>query len=100
MQFISIVNGAYNPSTGTVQNTSTSYSVKMYKKHIKANQYFFPDLIDRDIAMFYLANNSLSFTPKVNDQIVSGSSTYSIKEIQEHSASGEVVLYRIIAVKG
>lgn len=92
--------GAYNVETGSTTNTETAYTVKMYKKHLKANQYNYPNLVGKDAAMFYLVNDSLTFTPAVRDKITFSGVTYNIDSIQEHSALGVVILYRIVAVKG
>lgn len=98
--FISVTEGAYNVETGSATNTEKSYTVKMYKKPIKANQYNYPNLIGKDAGMFYLANYNLKFTPGLRDKIVFAGSTYSVESIQEHYAGAELILYRIIAVKG
>jgi hypothetical protein len=92
--------GAYNIETGSTANTETSYSVVMYKKHLVANQYNFPDLIGKDSAIFYLANNSLSFSPNINDKVLFNTETYTVQSIVKHSARGDVVLFKILAVKG
>ena len=91
--------GAYDVETGSNSNTETSYSVKMYKKHIRATQYNYPNLVGRDVAMFYLVNYNLAFTPAVRDKITLGFDTYTVDSIQSHAAEGAVVLFRIIAVK-
>ena len=72
----------------------------MYKRHIRANQYNYPNLIGQDAALFYLANNNLKFTPAIRDKIIVGSRTYVIDNITEHRASGQIALYKILAVKG
>lgn len=91
--------GSYNIETGSTTNTETTYSVKMYKKHISANQYNFPSLVGRDSALFYLVNNNLSFVPKVKDKITFNSVTYTIDSFSEHAADSLVILYKIVAVK-
>lgn len=98
--YISVAEGAYNVELGSVTNTETTHAVRMYKKHIRATQYNYPDLVGKDAAMFYLANSSLGFTPAVRDKIVFNGVTYMIDSIQEHSAQGAVALYRMIALKG
>jgi hypothetical protein len=98
--YIAVQEGSYNVETGSTTNTETTYIVKMYKKHLKATQYNYPNLVGKDAAMFYLTNNSLAFTPAVRDKITFSGTTYTIDSIQEHSALGAVLLYRIIAVKG
>jgi hypothetical protein len=95
-----VTEGAYNIETGTTTNTETSYTIKMYKKHVRANQYNFPNMVGRDSALFYLANNSLSFKPAPKDKITIDSITYTVDSITEHAADGLVILYKILAVKG
>lgn len=97
--YTKVTTGTYNIETGSVTNTETNYSVSLYKKHIVANQYNYPNLIGKDVARFYLINESLAFTPSVNDRITFGSDTYTVDSLQSHTANGEVLLYRIIAVK-
>ena len=98
--YVSVAEGAYNVETGSTTNVETSYTVKMFKKHLKANQYNYPNLIGKDAAMFYLVNDHLGFTPAINDKITIGSLTYKVDSIQEHYARGDLVLYRLVTVKG
>jgi hypothetical protein len=100
MQYKSVTEGSYNIETGSTVNTETSHVVTMYKKHIKANQYNYPDLINKNAAVFYLANNSLSFTPAVRDKIVVDGETFQIDSIVEHRARGELVLYKLVGIRG
>lgn len=95
-----VTEGLYNIETSTTSNTETSYSIKMYKKHIRATQYNFPSLVGRDSALFYLANNNLSFIPAAKDKITIDSIVYTIDSVTEHSADALVILYKILAVKG
>jgi hypothetical protein len=95
-----VTEGTYNIETGSTTNTETSHSVKMYKRHIRASQYNFPNMIGRDSALFYLANNNLSFVPAVKDKITIDSVTYTVDSITEHAADGLVILYKILTVKG
>ena len=98
--YIAVQEGTYNVETGSVTNTETTYAVRMYKKHINASQYSYPNLVGKDAAMFYLANSSLGFNPAVRDKLVFNGVTYMIDSVQEHAAQGVIVLYRILAVKG
>lgn len=98
--YIAVTEGVYNVETGSVTNTEKSYSIRMFKKHLKATQYNYPNLIGKDAGMFYIANDSLAFVPNHQDKIVFNGSTYSIDSIQEHYARNELVLYRIVAVRG
>lgn len=95
-----ITEGIYNVETGTTTNTETSYSVPMYKKHLRTDQYNFPALIGKESAMFYLVNDSLAFTPRVNDLVIFDSQTYTVKTIIEHQAAGDIILYKLVAAKG
>lgn len=98
--YVVVTEGSYNVETGSTTNTETSHSVKMYKKHIRANQYNFPNLIGRDSALFYLPNNNLSFVPAPKDKITIDNITYTVDSITEHAADGLIVLYKILTVKG
>ena len=98
LSYTSVTTGAYNIETGSVTNTTTNYSKKIYPKHIRATAYNYPDYIGKDTVMFYLANDSLGFTPKVSDVITYNSKAYKVESLQTHSALGEVVLYRLLAV--
>lgn len=97
--FIEVNQAEYDVESGTAIETNVNHDVKVYKKHFKASQYNYPDLVNKDTAMFYIANNTLGFIPKVRDKIIHDSITYLIDNIQEHRALGIVCLYRIIAYK-
>lgn len=90
----------YNVETGSVTRTSTSYSVKAYPKHIKASQYNYPDLVGKQVCMFYVANNALPFSFKFQDEFVYNSITYKVQSWEEHFAEGELCLYKVLCVKG
>jgi hypothetical protein len=72
----------------------------MYKRHIRANQYNYPNLIGQDAALFYLVNYNLVFTPTVRDKILIDSQVYNVDSITEHRANGAIVLYKILALRG
>jgi hypothetical protein len=98
--YIQTVEGTYDVNTSSITNTENTYSVKMYKKHLRTDQYNFPDLIGRQAAIFYLTNYGLSFVPKMADLVLFDSERFSIQSIQEHRAAGQVILYKLVAVKG
>jgi len=100
MTYSVITDGQYDIETGSVTNTNINYSVRMYKKHIRANQYNYPNLIGKDSAMFYLVNHKLSFRPKIRDIIIVDSIQYNIESIIEHGIDGKVILYKLLAVRG
>ena len=91
---------SYNPATGTASASENTYAIKAYPKHIRANQYSFPELIGKDVVMFYIANSGLSFTPKPGDEIAYHSVVYKVTSLQSHAAQGEICLYKVVAVKG
>jgi hypothetical protein len=95
-----VTEGSYDIETGSTTNTETSYSVKMYKKHVRASQYNFPNMIGRDSALFYLPNNNLGFVPAPTDKITIDSITYTVDSVTEHAADGLVILYKILTVRG
>ena len=97
--FVSVVDGTYNVNTGSVTNSENNSNIIAYKKHIKATQYYYPELINKDIALFYVAASSFSSPPKINDAITFSSVKYRISEIKEHSALGQVCLYVLLGIK-
>ena len=90
--------GVYDLASGGSTATTTTHSIKAYKKHIKSTQFNFPNLIGREAAIFYVAADALAFVPKIKDQITIGTSTYTVDSIMEHVASGAIVLYKLVAV--
>ena len=98
--YVVVTEGTYNIETSSVTTTETNHTVTMYDKHIRANQYNYPDLIGKNSSIFYLANSGISFQPKVNDKIVRGSETFTVQTIVKYHARGELVFYKLIAVKG
>lgn len=97
---ISGLPGSYNVETGKTTTSEINYSVIVYPKQISATQYFYPNLIGKDSILFYLANDSLGFTPKIGDSIEYKNSKYRIVSMQETVAHNEIVLYRLAAVRG
>jgi hypothetical protein len=95
-----ITAGGYDVETGTNTLTKQPYTVKMYPKHFIANNYNYPALIGKETCMFYLPANALSFVPKLLDEISYNNKVYQVNSYQEHVANGEIVLYRIIALRG
>jgi hypothetical protein len=49
--------------------------------------------------MFYIYAEDISFVPVANDVITWQSQKYTIDSVQSHEAFGEIILYRLIAVK-
>jgi len=88
----------YDVETGTVITSEISYNIIAYKKHIRANQFNYPSLVGKSLAMFYVANN-LAFKPEPNDGIIYDGSRYSVEDVQEVHAEGQIVLYKLLGVK-
>ena len=97
--YTKVVNGTYDVETGSTTKTETAVTVRAYKKHIKASQYNYPALVNKDAALFYIAGDALTDLPAVKDRITYGSATYTIEVVQEHVANGSIALYRLAAVK-
>lgn len=89
----------YDPVTGNVSSTASSVTVKAYKKHIRATQYNYPNLVGKDSAMFYIYADDVVFVPVPNDVITWQSQKYTIDSVQSHEALGAIILYRLVAVK-
>ena len=95
----SVSNGTYDPSTGLITSNEVSKTVKAYPKHIKFTTFNHPDLIGKEGILFYFAA-TCTFIPKLSDIVVYNSSNYIVQSIQSHFAAGEVVLYRVLTIKG
>lgn len=100
LNYAVITDGAYNVETGTLQQVRTNYELKMYPKQIQANSYNFPNLIGKDVCMFYLANYNLPFVPSLGDEITYNGKVFVVQSYQEHAAQGQIVLYRVVGSKG
>lgn len=96
----SFSNSTYDVELGKSVSSIVEYTLKMYPKQIEASQYQFPNLVGKELIMFYLPNNTTGLKPKEGDVINYKNSDYKVHKIQEHVADGEIVLYRIITVKG
>lgn len=96
----SVSASVYSIETGTNVDTSVDYTLMVYRKQIRATQYNYPSLIGKDSSMFYIANDSLAFVPKLKDKILYDSELYTVDSISEHIALSEVVMYKIVGVKG
>lgn len=98
--FISVTTGVYNSDTSTVTNTEVSTNLIAFPKNIKATAYNFPNLIGKEMKEYLIVATDLSTAPKPNDKIVQNAITYTAVAIKEHVAQGEIVLYKVSAVKG
>ena len=100
VQYITTVEGSYNPETGTVNNTTTSAAIKAYPKTIKTNAYNFPDLINKTVVEWIIPSTMMLNLPEPQDTIQDGSNIYSVYRVFTIMAHGEDTVYRIISIKG
>lgn len=100
VQYIQVQIGEYDTSTATIANTEITHDIQVYKKHIVANEYNFPNLIGKEVANFYIVNKDITFTPKTRDIIRQSGKEYSIESVTEFAANGDVVLYVITGALG
>lgn len=89
-----------DPVLGTVTDTDTNVTLRIYPRPIQTNQYNFPTLVGKQVVMFYLLASGLTFLPKTSDSIVYLGESYRVNSYQAHNAGGETVLYKIIGVRG
>lgn len=95
--YTKVTTGVYNVELGSVANTTVNYSVWAYRKHVRATQYSYPNLIGKDSGIFYIANDALLFTPAPKDKILWEGQTYVVDSYEAHMAHNQVVLYRVVA---
>ena len=98
--YTKVTEGTYNVSTGSVTNTETAYTIKAYRKQIKATQYNYPNLVGKNALLVYMAPSTSVGTPEPNDRVTFGSDVFTVDSVQGHIANGEVCLYRLVCVKG
>lgn len=96
--YTTFVQGEYDPETGTSSKSQIDTPIKAYPKQEVANQFHMPNLIGKEIVRFYILAGTV--VPKINDSITLNSVKYIIDNFQSHQASGEIILYRIVCVKG
>ena len=89
-----------NEDEGTVVETPTNYTLRMYPKQIQTSQYNYPTLVGKNVVMFYVAAEDITFIPKPSDEITYQGIVYRINSYQGHTAHGQVVLYKLLGVKG
>ena len=100
VQYVTTVEGAYDPETGSVSNTTASKTVKAYPKTIKTNAYNFPDLINKTVVEWIIPSTMMASVPEPQDTIRDGSNIYSVYRVFTIIAHGEDTVYRIISIKG
>lgn len=91
--------GVYSIETGSSTSTTTDYQIPMYEKHVKTSQYNFPNLIGKQVSMFYIAADSIPFVPQIKDSITFNGTKFAVDSFSEHMAHGQVVMYKVVAVR-
>lgn len=98
-QLVKVVEGIYDAETLTTTNTETSYNLKLFKNHLRATQYNYPNLVGKDAAEFYMSGSDTSIKPETKDKIVYAGETFTIDSVKENWALGALCMYQIVAVK-
>ncbi len=88
-----------DPVTRLTTKQKVDFIHRMYPKQLIANQFNFPNLIGKEAITFLLANDSLGHAVKVNDEITYKNQVYGVVSVQETVAYGEIVLFKITALK-
>ena len=96
----SISEPTYDVESGSVTNTTTETVIKAFPKAFKASLYSLPSLIGKNASEWLVVASDLPSGPKPLDKILKGTEVHTVETYSEHVAEGQVVLYKIIAVKG
>lgn len=89
-----------DPIEGTVTEVITDITLRIYPEPLQVNQWNFPTLVGKTVVQFYLAADGLSFTPKVSDEVTYLGEVYRVNSFQPFTAHGQIVLYKLLGVKG
>lgn len=88
--------GTYNPSTGTLTRSNTTYTVKVYPASYKLEDIDGTNVVLGD-KKIYLSARDTSFstipTPEVGDEIVGLGDAAKIVRVQEIYSQGELMCY-------
>jgi hypothetical protein len=90
----------YDIESGSVTNTTTETVIKAFPRAFKASVYSYPSLVGKNASEWLVVAPDLPSTPKPLDKILKGAEVHTVETYSEHVADGQVVLYKIIAVKG
>lgn len=98
--YIRVVSGSYSINTGSLTNTETNFELKAYPKKYTASQYNYPSLIGKDTSEWLICPLDLNYKPKVQDIIEYNNSRHFVEVVKDIIARGEIVLYKVITVRG
>lgn len=96
----STITRVVDPIEGTVTETLTTATLRIYPEPMQATQWNFPTLVGKQTVMFYLSADGLTFTPKPSDEITYLGEVYRVNSFQAFTAHGRTILYKILGVKG
>lgn len=96
----STITRVVDPIEGTVTETPTVLTLRIYPEPMTATQYNLPTLVGKTVVQFYLAADGLTFTPKPSDEITYQGEVYRINSYQSFTAHGKTILYKLLGVKG
>jgi hypothetical protein len=98
--YTKVIEGTYNVATGSMTNTETTFNIKGYRKHLRATQFNYPNLVGRESIMFYMLPDAAIGIPAVQDKVTFGTDVFTVDSVQSHIGWGLVCLYRLVCVKG
>lgn len=98
--FTTVIEGVYDPNTGSVTNAETSVVLKAFPKNIKANAYNYPNLIGKEVIEFIFVATDLVTKPRPQDKVTKGTDTFIVERVRDNYADGQVVIYQLLGVKG
>lgn len=92
--YVSVTNGVYNPSTGSVTATEATTQVSVVRLSYSEYEMNNTQIKQGDIKVLMDAT-SLSEDPKTEDKIVMNSETWNIIDIKPLDPAGIVVMYEL-----
>lgn len=97
--YIQVIEGEYNVETGSNTNSEVSVQIDAYPKIVKATQFNYPNLVGKEVIEFLMSATLLNLIPQSSDKVIYSGNTYSVVSHIQHSALGQVLLYRILTTK-
>lgn len=98
--YTAVAEGNYNVELGSTTNTETNSNVIAFPKSVKVSSFNYPSLVGKQVLEFLVVANDLSAAPSPQDKILYRNIAYNVDSYKEHMAEGELVIYKIIVVKG
>jgi hypothetical protein len=95
MTYVSKGASVYNVETLSSTTIDRTLQVRVYPKHITADRQSYPDLINKELIMFYIAYSD-NLIPKQNDSITYNGKNFIVDRFQSHMYNGKVCLYKVL----